>query len=131
MLQLPNTIIDDGLDSYALSEMTSLKSVVINSDNLKALNGYTFNSDIVLESVTFNCDLEKLGNYEFYNCMNLKVVTLPASLKSIGKSCFLSTPNTLVIKYLGTKKQWNAINLSSAGFKSGTTVECSDGTITL
>lgn len=130
-LQLPNTIIDDGLDSYALSEMTSLKSVVINSDNLKALNGYTFNSDTVLESVTFNCDLEKLGNNEFYNCMNLKVVTLPASLKSIGRSCFLSTPNTLVIKYLGTKKQWNAINLSSAGFESGTTVECSDGTITL
>ena len=63
--------------------------------------------------------------------MNLKVVTLPASLKSIGTRCFLSTPDTLVIKYLGTKAQWNAINSSNAGFESGTTVECSDGTITL
>ena len=59
-LIIPNTIIDKGLDSYALSEMTSLKNAIFNTTNLKVLNGYTFNNDTVLESVTFNCDLEKL-----------------------------------------------------------------------
>ena len=130
-LQLSNTIIDDGLDSHALSEMASLKSVVINSGNLKTLNGYTFYNDSSLETVSITCDIETFGNYEFANCKSLREVTLPTSLKSFGTKCFYSTPSTLVIKYLGTKAKWNAINSSNAGFQSGTTVECSDGTITL
>lgn len=85
-------------------------------------------------SVTFgaNSQLTAIGEWAFYRS-SISSIEIPASVKTIGKQAFDDCHSLANITFKGTMSQWDAI------FKGGwwnedvpaTTVQCSDGTVTI
>ena len=62
-----------------------------------------------LTEATLGEGLTSIPSATFVNCVSLASVTIPSSVKSIGVGAFNSCSALEDIYYLGTEKQWNAI----------------------
>lgn len=105
----------------------SLKEVVF-SKSLREIGVSCFEGSSALTSV----DLSKsallyIGDKAFLNG-GLNNITLPTSLTKIGSKALQST-SPLKISYLGTKAEWNRMQIASDALPADVTVSCLDGTI--
>ena len=66
----------------------------------------------------------------FSRLEKLEIVTLPNTITTIESENFFECPKSIVIKYNGTKEQWNQITIESTDM-SGITVKCTDGDLTI
>ena len=76
-----------------------------------------------LSALTFPDSLESIGEMAFMQCRYLKTVTLPEGIETIGADAF-SGCALETVTYGGTRRQWNAIDVSNAGLPNGVTVIC-------
>ena len=126
-------VISDGIEKIppkAFEKWTNLKTVTINSDDLKTIGDSAFNGCTDLESVTFpeGAQLESIGDSAFSTCIKLKSITFPedmTSLKSIGNSAF-STCQALeslnwknALEHIGYQAFGSCYNLNQIGDCSG------------
>jgi hypothetical protein len=78
---------------------------------------------------------ERISKEAFDDCEHITTITIPTSVKQIGDYAFYFCSSLETINFLGTKKQWNAIEKGVRSFYTYTwrdtrlTVHCTDGTI--
>lgn len=126
-IEFPNRLQEIGL--CAFSYCIKLKEVTI-PDSVIRLGSGAFSCCTALQSVKIGDGVTVLQDALFFNDENLTDVTIPTSVTRIEENAFTSVGH-LNINYLGTKKQWQAIekqknwNQKSLGY----VIHCSDGEI--
>lgn len=132
-LEIPNSI--SSISYYSFGGCSSIKSVII-PDNITNISPWAFVDCTGLEKITIGKNVKSIGEYAFYNCSNLKnvdipngvisignyafywctslkTITIPTTVTSIGDAVFECCYNFTDIYYLGSKTQWEKINISS------------------
>lgn len=86
-----------------------------------------------IENIVVPDGVELIYDFAFNNCFGLTEITLPASIKRIKDNAFFMCNALKVIKFNGTKAEWDAINKDKR-WRDDTevlnTIRCSDGDIT-
>ena len=85
----------------AFAECQNLKSVYI-SDNIE-MESVVFQSNTVIEHVTFPSDLIEIPGSTFQGCSSLKSIAIPATVKKIGSTAFQSCYSLRTIYFGGTE----------------------------
>lgn len=128
---------------YAFQRNEKLKTVEI-PGTLKEIGGSAFMECPNLTSLTLEEGVEKIGTTAFQKDIGLEkkeaVIYLPKSLQSIGANAFskfkegsTSEYVLMVLKnvhYAGTKAELEVLK-PEAAFGVGSTIACSDGTVTI
>jgi hypothetical protein len=86
-----------------------------------------------MSSIIIPEEVVRIGSYAFSGCKNLVDVTIPASVVAIDQAIFENCKMLQQIEYLGTKKQWGAIQ-KSKNWRDGSVlrfVKCTDGQVQL
>ena len=132
---IPNSVTSIG--DYAFSGCSSLTSVTI-PDSVTSIGDDAFYYCTSLTSVTIPNSVRSIGKWAFRGCSSLTSVTIPNSVTSIDDGTFASCtsltsvtiPNSVTyfgewafddctsltdVYYAGSKAQWKAISISSAG----------------
>lgn len=115
----------------AFQDCTNLKNVSL--QNVEQIGSYAFSGCTSLESVVFGKSLQYISDNAFKNCSSLNSITLPKSLLQLGMNVFNGT-NVSTIIYEGTMAEWEGVikTLDTwLGSAPATTVQCSDGTVTI
>ena len=130
-LSIPSTVRKIGDSAFYGNSLTEL--------TLPA--GITYGTSVFsrceeLSALTAVDGVEIINTSMFEGCSKLADVTLPATLKYLAEKCFASCTSTsfTVIKFAGTKAQWDAVDKHSDWKKDSTQltkVQCSDGTFDL
>ena len=94
---MPQTLLSMGQGAFEHSY--ALTSIVI-PDSLRVIPKEAFNSCIKLNSVTWNNDVEEIGDYAFWamsqmSGTHITLLSLPASLRKIGDCAFGACNNGL------------------------------------
>ena len=120
------------IGDYAFYGCSSLTSVIIPNSVTSIGNG-AFDGCSSLKSITIGNSVTSIGERAFWNCTSLTSVTIPNSVTSIGYMVFSGCSSFTSIKYTGTKKQWNKIELSNFWAKESgiKVIHCTDGEIRL
>lgn len=108
--------IPDGVTSIgnnAFYYCDGLKSVAI-PNSVITIGDSAFYYCSSLTSVTVPYGVTAIGNNAFYHCDSLKSLTLPNSIKSIGNSVISFCSDLTDVYYLGTKEEWDKIDMSSS-----------------
>lgn len=128
-------------DVYAIGEFafdgcTSLEQIEI-PDGITEIERGLFYNCPALEEITLPDSVKVIGEKAFYNCTGLKTITMPATLEVIHDASLMNCTALTSIQYLGTKSQWQAIEIKlDNDWKTDTfwdtnsgdyTVHCSDG----
>lgn len=150
-LSIPNSVTEIG--RYAFSSCASLTSITL-PNRLTNLGESLFRDCSQLSSVSIPNTVTSIGRAAFYGCTSLTSITIPDNVTSIGESAFygctdlttVSIPEGVTniddcafvdcsslssVTYSGTISQWNAITLNGSVFSSGTTIQCTDGNISI
>lgn len=132
---LTNITISNGIKNiggYAFSYCSSLTSITI-PDSVTSIGEYTFSGCSSLTSIEIPNSVTTIGISAFYKCSSLTSVTIPDSVTSIWKGAFGDCPYLKLLRYKGTRAEWENIQKSSQwNFKSSIKeIECTDGIISL
>ena len=92
----------DSIYSAAFAECQYLKSVYISGG--VGMDEVVFQSNEVIEHVTFPSDLIEIPGYTFQGCSSLKSIAIPATVKKIGSTAFQSCYNLETIYFGGTEE---------------------------
>ena len=111
------------IGSEAFYGCGNLESVTFGS-GLKTIGEYAFDDCVKLATVTFPDSLETIDERAFYGCAALTSVTFGSGLKTIGEDAFYECAALATVNFAGTRRQWNAIDVSNAGLPSEVTVIC-------
>lgn len=84
----------------------SIKNIVV-EDGVTHIGNYAFFSmqDSILETVTFNGDVESIGENSFQMCYTLKSVTFKGNVGSIGSGAFSSCHEMETLTFNGNVKE--------------------------
>ena len=98
------------IDGSAFYNCSSLNSVVlplcIKSVDSKAFYGTGLNGQLVIpDGVT------DIGENAFYGCSNIKSIVFPSTCLFVGKAAFSNCTSLDTVLYLGTRQQWQSINI--------------------
>ena len=107
-IELPEGIIS--IEDSLFESCTSLSNIKIPesvvSIGMDAFRGCSNLSNVEIpEGVTY------IGTHAFYDCHSLKNIIIPESITYIEKNAFSYRLKS--IRYIGTKEQWDKLNLSS------------------
>lgn len=104
------------------NNLTKVITPIISSTGatITEIDDLCFNKCKKLNEVVISNGIQRIGTYAFKGCENLKSITMPTSVTYIGEDAFDGCANDLVINYMGTETQWNAI--TKAGGNSGLTI---------
>ena len=80
-----------------------------------------------ITSVTFKEGFERLGYHSFMCCNKLKSVVFPSTLKTIEELPFEYCTSLSIIRFLGSKAQWNAIDKDTLDSDGSVIVSWTDG----
>lgn len=100
------------IESYMFNSCKNLTSVEI-PDNITSIEESAFNSCKSLTTVKIPDRVTSIGNLAFISCTGLKSVEIPDSVKSIGDKAFYNCTGLSKVTYLGSKSDWNAINIGT------------------
>ena len=137
------------IGNWAFFYCTSLTNVTI-GNSVTSIGENAFNNCTSLTNVTIGNCVESIGYRAFMNCSSLTNVIIPEKVKSIKKETFnqcvklvsVTIPKGVSqiedeafrscdikkIKYLGSKSEWDNINIGTDNFNSGLEmIVCSDG----
>lgn len=132
---LTNITISNGIKnigSWVFSYCRKLTSVTI-GNSVTSIEWGAFYGCSSLTSVTIPNSVTIIGISAFYKCSSLTSVTIPDSVTSIGREVFGNCPYLKLLRYKGTRAEWENIQKSSQwSFKSSIKeIECTDGIISL
>lgn len=126
-VKIGNNVVDIG--SEAFISCTDLTSIYIPSSVID-IGPHAFLNCGNLTSVTIdeNSQLTSISNGAFSKCINLTNITIPSSVTNIGSFAFESCTSLMDIYYMGTKEQWEKINIDPRWrFNSSiSTIICTD-----
>lgn len=126
---IPSTVTEIGFAAF--HDANNIIRTKISS-SVKLVNTRAFENCENLQEVEVNS--EKIGLQSFYSCGNLKKIKLGNMVSEISHAAFGNCANLTQATYDSTIEDWNNIN-KNVNWKSGsnnlTTIECTDGTITL
>ena len=112
------TLLTDG--TYCVTDIDyslGLTSIVIpdthNGVAVTSIGTLAFADYEGLKQIEIGANVTSIGYAAFSDCVNLVSVTLPESLTTIDELAFNNCPKLSIIKYFGTKAQWNAISIDS------------------
>ena len=121
-IDIPRSIRQIG--EYAFNLCTSLEKMQI-PGTVRIIERYCFNRCSSLSSVTIGEGLERIEASAFAGCTALRQITLPSTLVYLGEDVFYNTSAQLVIRYGGTRRQWEALTAHADGYDD-LTVICRD-----
>ena len=119
---------------YSLTNITIPNSVT--SIGYEAFSGCNLLTNVTMPNVT------SIGYYAFIDCHQLTSVTIGSEIQGIGSGAFESTSNQITltigksvaeVQTMGTTDYDPNTNVpySDQGLSSGSTIVCTDGTITI
>ena len=73
-------------------------------ENCTALSAVLFAQDATLASI---------GECAVYGCTTLENIVIPSSIRSLDYGVFYGCENLMTIRYLGTKEEWQAVEVSA------------------
>ena len=120
----PVTVVADKA-FYAINVVT-----LILPDSITEIGEYAFADCIHLTRIYIPEGVKSIGYMALMDCTSLPEVTLPSTLEHIGGSLVFYSRALKVLRFAGTKAQWESI--SKDGWNYGVTVSvvtCSDGTV--
>ena len=123
---LTSVTIPDGITTIGLSaflDCTSLTNVNIPS-SVTNIEGYAF-VGCSFEYITIPEGIKRINEYTFFACRKLKRITIPSSVTSIDINAFYNCPESMCIRFNGTRAEWNAVEKSSASIPSEATFHLS------
>ena len=103
------------IEMYAFAGCTNLKSITV-PQNVTILDAGVFCRCTGITEINIPSGVTAIGAHALLNCTNLKCIELPSSVTSISKNAFWKEgwPTGLeIIRFKGTKAQWDAFQLSS------------------
>ena len=127
-IKIPDNI--ETIYTETFGKCKSLKSIGLPL-NLNDISAYAFYGCVSLESVEIPDKVTMIGDCAFEQCLSLESVYIPKSVVSIYWGAFVSCNNLDIIKYEGTRNDWNKISNGDLCFGGDTcdnaTLACSDG----
>ena len=76
-------------------------------------------------------NVTSIGYYAFYNCYDLTSVTIGSGIQGISEGAFNTNANPITLTIGKTVAEVQAIGYSAWGLPSGSTIVCTDDTITI
>ena len=130
-ISIPDSVTFIGGDGL-FGGCTNLTTVTL-SKNITSIGERAFESCDSLAEIVIPNGVTSIGDYAFNNCTGLKSVTIPESVTSIGSNAFWYCVNFNFnsVSYAGTTSQWSSVSIGDGAFKSGTTIHCEDGTVSI
>ena len=110
-ITIPNSVTTIG--DRAFFDCTGLTSITI-PDSVTTIGGGAFYSCRGLTSITILNGVTNIGSGAFSSCSGLTSITIPNSVTSIGREAFYYCISLKKIYYLGSKEEWNRINLQNS-----------------
>ena len=124
-VMIPESVQEIG--SFAFAYCTSLKSIEI-PKSVKVISEYTFIGCVSLSEVVIPEGVTGIDTGAFNECKSLKHIEIPASVTKIGENAFVKCRKKLVVRYGGTRAQWENVT-ANAAFDKGAVIQCTDGEI--
>ena len=119
------------IGGVAFSSCNSLASITI-PNGVTSIGAGAFDYSRNLESITIPKSVTFIGKFAFNECSSLESITIPKSVTTIEHEVFNGCSSLESINYLGTVKQWNALNITDLGDNfPAAYVSCSDGQVKL
>ena len=112
------------IGSFAFAYCTSLKCIEI-PKSVKVINSYTFLGCVSLSEVVIPEGVTSIDTGAFNECKSLKHIEIPASVTKIGENAFVKCRKKLVVRYGGTRAQWEKV-AANAAFDKGSVIQCTD-----
>lgn len=69
--------------------------------------------DEVVKKIIIEPGVTSIGEFAFFGCSDLTNVVIPASVTSIGRVAFLRCENLYHVLYMGSKTQWDTIEIEN------------------
>ncbi len=120
------------LGAFALRDCDILESVVFEEDSkLESVGESALSGCSSLKSIILPNGVSSLGEMAFIYCDRLESITTGNKIMSLGFATFFGCKRLEIIKYNGTKIEWNAITKGSDwDYKTDEyTIYCTDGNI--
>ena len=101
-------------------------------DSVTSIGGNAFFGCSKLTSITIPSSVTSIEYGAFCDCISLTSITIPDRVTSIDEFAFSYCSGLKLIKYLGTKQQWNSITKGENwDYSTGNyVIKCTDGEIT-
>ena len=109
---IPNSVTSIGPSAFSFC--TSLTSVTI-PNSVRSIGKWAFRGCSSLTSVTIPNSVTSIDDGTFASCTSLTSVTIPNSVTYFGEWAFDDCTSLTDVYYAGSKAQWKAISISSAG----------------
>lgn len=129
-ITIPNSV--KNIRYRTFSDCTNLTSITI-PNSVTSIGSSAFSNCISLTSIEIPDSVTSIGSHAFNDCSSLTGITIPSSVTSIGWGAFSGCPYLKLLRYKGTRAEWENIQKSSQwSFKSSIKeIECTDGIISL
>lgn len=114
-LNLADVTFAEGLEvigEKAFMYCISLDTVII-PDSVTTVSTGAFMACYNLTEATLGAGLKKLSNDVFFECYSLEVVDIMSKIEEIGGWAFFDCDLLTTITYVGTDKDWNAIEFGN------------------
>lgn len=116
-IDVPSTV--KYVEYGAFSGCTSLKNVEL-PEGLDLLGAFAFHGCTSITKITLPDGIGKIEPELFMMCTALEEVTIHANIGEFGRDPFFNCSSLSVINFVGTNKQWYALNVS--GINNNVTV---------
>lgn len=90
-------------------------------DSVISIGHGAFENCTNITSVTIPDGVTSIGNCAFFNCSGLSSIIIPNSVKEIGE---FALPHPLVVLYLGSKEQWESIDIGDGNYNFSLHYNC-------
>lgn len=129
-ITIPNSV--KNIRYRTFSDCTNLTSITI-PNSVTSIGSSVFSNCSSLTSIEIPDSVTSIGSHAFNDCSSLTGIAIPSSVTSIGWGAFSGCPYLKLLRYKGTRAEWENIQKSSQwSFKSSIKeIECTDGIISL
>ena len=101
----------DGIANGAFVYCENIEKVTMTGEHANGVASSAFECCTSLEEVILSSNVETIGSSAFRGCPSLTKLIIPVSVKNIMPYAFENSENLETIYYMGTKQQWDNINI--------------------
>jgi hypothetical protein len=130
-ITIPNSV--TCIEEESFRGCSSLTSITM-PNSVKGIRKSAFHDCKALSSVTIPNSVTSIGSFAFSRCSSLSSITIPNSVTDIGNWAFDGCSLLTLIKYTGTKEQWEKIEKHGTYWKRKSNIQiiyCTDGEISV